>query len=297
MHDVLIVGSGPAGLSAAIYTSRAGLSTVVLEGEKSGGLITTTDQIDNYLGLPEVGGLEMAKIFKNHAVQFGAKLMRGHVASIEYLGEPDGSNAHFKVTTAKGDEHLSKTVIYSAGSTPRKLGVEGEELSGVSYCATCDGVFYSDEPVVVVGGGESAVEEAMYLSKICSSVDVLVRGDSWKATQPAVDHLLLQENVTVHMSSSIAQINGEDDDVVSVTLDSGETIEATGVFVAVGQLPNSDVCTEHVVKHSDGFIKSCETPGFFAAGDIANPAYRQAVVAAGDGAKAGIDATAWLLSH
>lgn len=296
MLDVLIVGSGPAGLSAAIYTSRAGLSTIVLEGALSGGLVRTTEKIDNYLGMPEIAGLEMAEIFKKHAVSFGAKIESGVVDSIVRFPASDDSIEHFRTVTIDGNSYDSRTVIFASGSTPRKMGIPGEDLTGVSYCATCDGIFFEGDPVVVVGGGESAAEEALYLAQITSSVDVLVRGDSWKASQAAVDRLTANPNVTVHLSTVIDEVLGNDE-VEGVKLRDGRTIDANGVFVAIGQIPNSATAGGHVTLLEDGFIKCSKTPGFFVAGDISNPAYRQVIVAAGDGAKAGIDATEWILTR
>lgn len=296
LQDVLIVGSGPAGLSAAIYTSRAGLSTRILTGGMSGGLVTTTDVIDNYLGLPSMAGADMANVFKRHATEFGAELVEDIATEITYVEKTDYSLPYFKVRTGSGALMLAGSVIYAAGSTPRKLGVQGEELEGVSYCATCDGTFSEGEPVAVVGGGESAVEEALYLSRLASSVDVFVRGDKWRAGLPAVAQLTAQPNVRIHMSTSISEIRG-DGAVEQILLNNGEVLDMFSVFVSIGQNPNSQVCGNHVKKSDDGFIESSLTPGFFVAGDIANPAYRQVVVAAGEGAKAGIDATAWLLSQ
>lgn len=296
MLDVLIVGSGPAGLSAAIYTSRAGLSTLIVEGSVSGGLVTTTERIDNYLGMPGVEGLDMAKTFKKHALEFGATITRGEVASIVRFPASEDSVQHFETELADGTVHESKTVIYAAGSAPRKMGVPGEDLSGVSYCATCDGLFFEGDAVAVVGGGESAAEEALYLAQTSSSVDVLVRGDKWRASQTTVDRLTAHPSVTVHMSSPIDEVLG-DDEVSGVRLRDGRELSVKGVFVAVGQIPNSAAAGGHVTLFEDGFIKSSESPGFFATGDIANPAYRQVIVAAGEGAKAGIDATEFILTQ
>lgn len=299
MIDVLIVGSGPAGLSAAIYTSRAGLSTTILEGPVSGGLVTTTEEIDNYLGLPGSAGLDMAENFKKHAVKFGAEIVKGEVDSI-VSGNPTfksvvaGQN-FFQTITTDGRIFNSKTVIFAAGSTPRKLGVPGEHLSGVSYCATCDGLFFSDDPVVVVGGGETAAEEALYLAGLASSVDILVRSD-WKASAAAVARLAHHPKVTIHMSTRVEEVLGTDGEVSGVRLNTGQELAVNGVFVAVGQDPNSATASPHVTLYEDGFIKTSEVPGFFPTGDISTPEYRQVIIAAGEGAKAGIDATNYLLT-
>lgn len=290
MIDVLIVGSGPAGLSAAIYTSRAGLSTKILEGPVAGGLVTTTEEIDNYLGLPGSAGLDMAENFKSHAVKFGAEIVKGEVESII------STKYYFQTSTTDGKLFDSRTVIFAAGSTPRKLGVPGENLSGVSYCATCDGLFFSDDPVAVVGGGETAAEEALYLAGLASSVDVLVRGDAWKASAAAVARLEAHPKVTVHMSTRVEEVLEADGEVAGLRLNTGQELAVNGVFVAVGQDPNSVTASPHVTLYEDGFINESEVPGFFPTGDIATPEYRQVIIAAGEGAKAGIDATNYLLT-
>lgn len=289
MLDVVIVGSGPAGLSAAIYASRAGLSTKVISGDTKGGLLTTTEQVDNYLGLFGTTGNDMADIFLEHSQKFGAEIVSDIVREINVL--PDG---HFQILTDKDEAMYSKTVVYTAGSTPRKLEVPGEDLDGISYCATCDGDFYSDEPVIVVGGGETAAEDALYLSQMCKTVDVLVRSE-WRATDPAVNKLEEQSNVTIHKGVNVQEILGEDE-VSGVLLNNGTVLDANGVFIAVGQLPNSDQARKHTLLDQDGFIEHSNINGFFVAGDITNPEYRQVAVAVGDGAKAGIDATRYVLN-
>ena len=289
MLDVLIIGSGPAGLSAAIYASRAGLSTAVVTGDTLGGLLTTTEKIDNYIGMFGSSGVELAENFTEHAKKFGAELVRDSVLSISKV---DGV---FETVLSGGESLVSKTVVFAAGSTPRKLGVPGEGLSGVSYCATCDGMFFEDEDVAVVGGGETAAEDALYLANVASSVTVLVRGDSWRATAPAVEKLVNHPKVNILMNSSISEIIGEDG-VSGAVINGSTTLDVTGVFVAVGQSPNSGTAESHVDLFEDGFIKCSNVEGFFVAGDIGVPEYRQVAVAVGDGAKAGIDATRFILN-
>lgn len=288
MTDVLVIGSGPAGLSAAVYTRRAGLSTTVLEGETQGGLVSTTDRIDNYLGLPDTGGMEMAEVFRQHAATLGAELVSDEALSVVKTGDQA-----FETTTSTGVIH-SRAVIFAGGSKPRKLGVEGEDLSGVSYCAICDGMFFADQPVVVVGGGETAVEEAMFMAQLSTSVDILVRGDTWKASEPAVQKLKDNPKITVHMETSITAINGEDM-VESVHLNTGEQLDVSGVFIAVGQTPSSTVAAPHCSLFEDGFINHSDTDGFFVTGDVSNPDYRQIAIAVGDGARVGIDTAKYLL--
>ena len=290
MKDVVIVGSGPAGLSAAVYTSRAGFSTAIVKGDNPGGLLTTTEQIDNYLGMFGTAGMDMADIFLDHAVKFGATFTPEIVSSIVK------NDKTFVTTLTDGSNIESRAVVFAAGSTPRKLGVDGEgELSGVSYCATCDGMFFEGDSVAVVGGGETAAEDALYLSQLASEVHVFVRSH-WRATEPAIERLLARDNVTVHLQENVVEILGEEGNVSGVTTDKGNVFDVSGVFVAVGQSPNSKTAADHVVLYEDGFISHPETLGFFVGGDISTPEYRQVIVAAGEGAKAGIDATRFLLS-
>ena len=292
IKDVVVVGSGPAGLSAALYTSRAGLSTSVVKGLTAGGLVTSTEEIDNYLGMPGVSGMDMSEKFLEHSQMFGAQMIDGIVSKIVKRDD-----SVFETCLSDTDEPLlSKAVVFAAGSEPRKLDVLGSELSGVSYCATCDGMFFADENVAVVGGGESAVEEASYLANLCSNVDVFVRS-SWRASKPAVDKLETLANVFVHEGVNVAEIQDSGSGEVSgVVGTDGVTYPVSGVFVAVGQIPNSHAAGENVELYSDGFIHKSTTEGFFVAGDVSDPDFRQVAVAVGSGAKAGISATRFILS-
>lgn len=302
--DVLIIGSGPAGLSAAIYASRAGLKTQVLEGDTRGGLLTTTEKIDNYLGMHDTEGMDMAGIFTEHAAKFGAEFVPGIANRIVKVDETADDAEYFITTVNNGNpalnEIISRTVIYAAGSTPKKLNVIGEDLSGVSYCATCDGMFFADEDVVIVGGGETAVEEALYLSHLARKVHVLVRGHEWRASQPAVEKLAGVRNVSIRMNSSIVAIQEGNEEhnsgmVSGVVLDDNSVLDVSGVFIAIGQSPNNLIAAPHATLLEDGFIQCSNVKGFFVAGDIAEPEYRQVAVAVGHGAKSGIDATRYLM--
>ena len=288
MRDIAIIGSGPAGLSASVYATRAGLDTFVYSGKTSGGLLTTTDQVDNYLGLPGSTGMGMAKSFLDHATQLGAQFISG--SALEITQEADGS---FLIQDDLGSAEHYRAVIFSAGSQPRKLGIPGEDLEGVSWCAVCDGTFSDGEEVAVVGGGESAVEEAVYMSNIASKVTVLVRGADFRANRPAVDALLSKSNVEVRYETSIIEILG-DEAVESARLSDGTTIPLYSIFEAIGQVPQSHVAEHHSELQDGGFIKHSKTEGFFVAGDVADPEYRQVAIAVGDGAKAAIDAIRWL---
>lgn len=292
VKDVVVVGSGPAGLSAALYTSRAGLSTSVVKGLTAGGLVTSTEEIDNYLGMPGVSGMNMSEKFLEHSQMFGVQMIDGIVSNI--FKRNDGI---FETCLSNADKPLlSKAVVFAAGSEPRKLSVPGSELSGVSYCATCDGMFFADDNVAVVGGGESAVEEASYLANLCSRVDVFVRS-SWRASKPAVDRLKTLANVFVHEGVNVVEIQDSGSGEVSgVVGTDGVTYSVSGVFVAVGQIPNSHAAGENVELYSDGFIHKSNAEGFFVAGDVSDPDFRQVAVAVGSGAKAGISATRFILS-
>ena len=223
---------------------------------------------------------------------FGAQMIDGVVDRI--VKRDDGV---FETHLSDTDEALlSRSVVFAAGSEPRKLSVSGSELSGVSYCATCDGMFFADESVAVVGGGESAVEEASYLANLCSRVDVFVRS-SWRASKPAVERLKALANVFVHEGVNVAEINDSGSGEVSgVVGTDGVTYIVSGVFVAVGQIPNSHAADGNVELYSDGFIHRSTTEGFFVAGDVLDPDFRQVAVAVGSGAKAGISATRFVLS-
>lgn len=286
--DTIVVGAGPAGLSAALYASRAGLSTLLITGDTPGGLLTTTETIDNYLGMPEMSGEAMAETFFAHAQKFGATVIEDETTHIYK------NNGNFTVVTANGSEIMSQSVVYAAGSTPRKLHVPGEDLSGVSYCATCDGIFFAGDDVVLVGGGETAAEDALYLSALAESVTVLVRRDEWRASAPAVERLQDKENVHIRMSTEVEKIVGTED-VEGVQLSNGEQLTAEGVFIAVGQNPNSAPAQDMTVLYTDGFIEESLHDGFFVAGDVGTDSHRQVAIAVGDGARAGMDATDYVL--
>lgn len=290
VYDVLIVGGGPAGLSASIYTARAGLSTILYQGELAGGNLNLTEEVDNYLGMPEMSGNDMAEAFVQHSKKFNVEHRYGKIIGIE---KNELSNI-FTSLDENGSAVHSKSVIYAAGSSSRKLGIVGEELSGVSYCATCDGMFYAGDKVAVIGGGNTAVEDALYLSNLAESVDVFVRSH-WRADKPMVESLSAKDNVTIHMGDNVASILSNDGvEVSSIVSSNGLHIDVSGVFVAVGQNPNSNEAGENVVLFEDGFISHSQIPGFFVAGDVSEQEMRQVVIAAGEGARAGIAATRFL---
>lgn len=293
MYDLIIVGAGPAGLAAAIYAARAELNFFVLEKEiMSGGQIINTYEVDNYPGLFHIGGFDLAMKFREHADALGASFITGEVEKIEEV--PAGK----KVICKDGTEYEAKSIILSGGAKYRKLAVPGEDKlagSGVSYCATCDGAFFRGKEVAVVGGGDVAVEDALFLARICKKVTVIHRRDTFRAAKTLVTHLLEAENVELIFDSVVKEIQG-DFKVESLVIKNKKTSEERtvaldGVFIAVGMLPETKAYEGLVNMDDAGYIVADETgatsdPAVFAAGDIRTKALRQVVTAASDGANA-----------
>ena len=293
MYDLIITGAGPAGLSAAIYAARAELSFVVLEKEMmSGGQIINTYEVDNYPGLYHMGGFDLAMKLREHADALGASFVTGEVEKIEPI--PGGK----KVICKDGTEYETKTVILSGGARHRKLEVPGEDKlagAGVSYCATCDGAFFRNKEVAVVGGGDVAVEDALFLARMCKKVYVIHRRDSFRAAKTLVSRLTSMENVELVLDSVVKEICGtmKTESVVVENKKTGEEREIAldGVFIAVGMLPETKRYEGLVELDATGYIVADETgvtsdPAIFAAGDIRTKALRQVVTAAADGANA-----------
>nr|WP_308628981.1 thioredoxin-disulfide reductase [uncultured Eisenbergiella sp.] len=292
MYDLIIIGSGPAGLSAAVYGRRAGFSTLVIEkNPMSGGQVLNTYEVDNYLGLPGINGFDMGMKFREHAEKMQAEFMEADVLGIEDMGDLK------LVKTAEGD-YEAKAVIIASGASHSHLGVPGEEeLSGmgVSYCATCDGAFFRGKTVAVVGGGDVAVEDAIFLARACEKVYLIHRRDSLRAAQSLQNTMLALPNVEVCWNSVVESINGEGK-VQSITLlhkNGGQKNELAvqGVFIAVGIKPNSESFITNIAADEKGYLiagEDCTTsmPGVFAAGDIRTKKLRQIVTAVADGANA-----------
>ena len=292
MHDLIIIGSGPAGLSAAVYGRRAGFSTLVIEkNPMSGGQVLNTYEVDNYLGLPGINGFDMGMKFREHAEKMQAEFMEADV-----LGVEDSEDCKL-VKTAEGDFE-ARAVIIASGASHSHLGVPGEEeLSGmgVSYCATCDGAFFRGKTVAVIGGGDVAVEDAIFLARACEKVYLIHRRDSLRAAQSLQNTMLALPNVEVCWDSVVESING-DGQVSSLTMlhkPSGERRELPlqGVFIAVGIKPNSESFISNIASDEKGYLiagEDCTTsmPGVFAAGDIRTKKLRQIVAAVADGANA-----------
>ena len=303
--ECLIIGSGPAGYTAAIYASRADLKPVMYTGMQMGGQLTTTTEVDNFPGYPNgTDGTMMMEDLKNQAERFGTDVRFGLVTSVE-LSEKEGG-IH-KVTVDESKLIEAETIIISTGASAKYLGLENEQRligGGVSACATCDGFFYKGQDVIVVGGGDTAAEEATYLAKLCKNVKMLVRRDEMRASKAMQHRVNNTENLEVFYNTELDDVLGDTvvDGVRVVNNVSGEKteIEVTGVFIAIGHKPNTDLFKGVVDMDETGYIitkgKSTKTnvPGVFAAGDVQDKEYRQAVTAAGTGCMAALDAERYL---
>lgn len=302
MYDLIIIGAGPAGLSAAIYASRARLNAIVLEQNYvNGGQIIDTYEIDNYPGLPGISGMDLAAKMSEHAEKLGVQTEYGFVQSLDLTGPVK------KVTTDEGT-YEAKAVIIASGATHSKLGAEGEEKytgMGVSYCATCDGAFYRGKDVLVVGGGDVAVEDAIFLARGCSKVYVVHRRDELRAAKILQENLLSLPNVEMVWNSNLKSVTGgmkvEAATVVNKFDGSERTIPVSGVFIAVGIVPRSEFARNHVAMDEKGYILADETgatsvPGVFAAGDVRAKQLRQVVTAVADGANAVTSVEKYLLT-
>lgn len=303
IHDVIIIGSGPAGYTAAIYAARANLKPVIFEGAlESGGALMNTTEVENYPGFPEgIDGPDLMANMRAQAERFGAKLITDDVATAQLEGPVKS------VTDSDGVEYLAKTVILAMGSGYRKLGLPDEDrLSGrgVSWCATCDGAFFRDKPIAVVGGGDSAMEEATFLSRFGSKVVIVHRRDELRASKIMVDRATRDPKIEFAWNSAIDSINGANA-VESITLrdvNTGEQreIEINGLFIAIGHDPRSELITGQVDTDEEGYVlvqgrtTATNIAGVFACGDLVDHSYRQAVTAAGSGCSAALDAERYL---
>jgi len=292
--DVIIIGGGPAGVAAAIYTSRALLKTLIIERGQMGGNITVTDRIENYPGFP--GGIEafeLALRFRDHAVEFGARIENAEVTSLKLEG-------HVKVVETDKGAYRAKALIIAAGLVPNKLGIPGEAEfwgRGVSACATCDGPFYKGLKVAVVGGGNTAVEEAVYLTRFAAEVNIIHRRDELRATPLIRKRALGEPRIKFHWNSIPKRIIGaevvEGIEIENVKTRETGKLDVSGVFVFVGYTPTSGYVGDLVARDKEGFIiVDCDmqtnVPGIYAAGDVVNPIYRQVVIATGEGARAAL---------
>ncbi len=294
VHEVVMIGAGPASLSAAIYTTREDIDTVLYEKGVVGGLAAITDWVDNYPGFPKgLAGLDLAEDLRKQAERFGADIRLGEVSKIEAL--EDGTK---KLTTTDGDI-IAKTVLIGTGSDYKKLGIPGEQeyyAKGVHYCATCDGAFYRDKRLVVVGGGNSAVQESLFLTKFASQIDMLVRSDL-KASEVLIKELEKHDKINIHKGVVTKEIVGQDNKVVKVVAEKdGETVEfpTDGVFVFIGLKPNTQFLEGSNIELDErGLIKTDDSlqtnmPGVYVAGDVRSGATMQIASAVGEGATAAL---------
>lgn len=301
---VIIVGSGPAGYTAALYASRANLNPLVIEGHEPGGQLTTTTDVENFPGFPEgVMGPELMQKMKAQAARFGTEYLSTHVKEVDLSKRP------FKVSCENGNEFLAETLIISTGASAKYLGLPNEmELigKGVSACATCDGFFYRDKVVHIVGGGDTAMEEATFLTKFASKVYVLVRRDSLRASKPMQDRAMKNEKIEFIWNSEVEEILFDETGVTGLKVknnQSGEVIErpTDGFFLAIGHRPNTGFLGGQIKTDSQGYIipanpphPDTNVPGVFACGDVQDHYYRQAISAAGSGCMAAIRAERFL---
>ena len=288
-YDVGIIGSGPAGLSAAIFAKRANLSAVVIEKEYEGtGQIAESGQVDNYLGLPGISGYDLGEQFREHAVKLGVAFLEQEVTEIK-----KENSAVFTIIFEDGSSVETKTVIYAAGATPRRANIPGEQEysgKGVSYCAICDGSFYRGKKVAVLGGGDTALDDAVYLADLAEQVYVIHRRKEFRGAATTVEKLRKKENVTFVLEHQVKEITGAEK-VNGVILEDGTAIAVDGVFVAYGSVPQTDLVKELVTLDAAGYVKAEETgetslAGLYVAGDARTKKLRQVVTAVSDGANA-----------
>jgi thioredoxin reductase (NADPH) len=310
-HRLIIVGSGPAGYTAAVYAARAALDPVVITGVEVGGQMTTTTDVDNWPGDDKgVQGPQLMERMKLHAERFGTQMIFDHVSAVDLSKRPF-------TLTAGSDTYTCDALIVSTGASAKYLGLPSEDAfkgRGVSACATCDGFFFRNQPVAVIGGGNTAVEEALYLSNIASKVTVVHRRDAFRA-EKILSNMLIEKskggNVEILWNHTLGEVLGDDNGVtgarlVSTANDAKRDIAVQGVFIAIGHKPNTDIFEGqlemdggYIVTRAgrEGFATSTSVPGVFAAGDVADPIYRQAVTSAGTGCMAALDAERFLAGH
>jgi thioredoxin reductase (NADPH) len=300
-EKVLIIGSGPAGLTAAIYAARADLEPFMIEGMERGGQLMITTDVENYPGFPDgVMGPDLMEQMRKQAERFGTRIVSSDVTDVDFSQKP------FTVSVGQ-DTYAAESVIISTGASARWLGVEGEERLrgfGVSACATCDGFFFRDKELLIVGGGDTAMEEALFLTKFASRVTVVHRRDEFRASPIMVTRVLEHPKIDVLWDSVVVEIVGDTlvtgARIRNVTTDEVTDFEADGVFVAIGHTPNTNVFEGEINLDQDGYILTepgttlTSVEGVFAAGDVTDKVYRQAVTAAGLGCQAALDAQRWL---
>lgn len=300
-EKVIIIGSGPAGLTAALYMARADMSPLVISGNQLGGQISITNEVENYPGFPEgTTGPELVDLMQKHAEHFGARVVIDEVTEVDFTnGSP------FRVKT-HGEEYEADSVIVTVGASPKRLGIPGEEEfigRGVSFCATCDGFFFRDKQVLVVGGGDSAMEEGIFLTKFADRVRVIHRRDELRAGETLKKRAFANDKIEFVWDTVLEEItgNGKVEKVLARNVKSGETeeLETDGVFIFIGHYPNSDLFKGQLEMDETGYLitderKMTSVPGVFAAGEIQDPIFRQISTSVGQGAAAAMMAERWL---
>ncbi len=297
MENVVIIGAGAAGLTAAIYTARANLSPLVIEGMQPGGQLTTTSDVENYPGFPHgIDGTKLMDDMREQAERFGTKCKFGEVTNVIFDSSP------FTIELNREEVIKSKTVIIATGATAKYLGIESEQRligRGVSACATCDGAFYRNVPVVVVGGGDTACEEAIFLTKFASKVTIIHRRDEFRASKIMADRVFENEKIDVQWNCVVDEVLDDEMGVIGVKIKNTLTneiseIECKGYFSAIGHKPNTDIFLKYLETDDVGYLIAdgvkTSIPGVYAAGDVADKIYRQAVTAAGTGCAAALEA-------
>lgn len=297
MYDIIIIGGGAAGLSAAIYAGRSGLETLVIESVSAGGQMNLTYEVDNYPGIiNEPAGTDLSQMMKNHAEKSGARFTTETVKAVE------NADGEVKTVVTRRNRYDTKTIIFATGANPRKIGAEGEDRfygMGVSYCATCDGAFFKGQDTAVIGGGNTAFEDALYLSRFCRSVCLIHRRDGFRAEGKMVEAAKNNPKIKFILNSTVSRIDG-DTTVSGITVKDvltgrEKSISVNGVFVAVGREANSELAGRYVHLDSDGFIVTdrymrTNVKGIYAAGDVRDTPLRQIITAAADGAVAATSA-------
>ena len=302
IHDVIVIGSGPAGYTAAIYTARAQLAPLVFEGTSFGGALMTTTEVENYPGFRSgITGPELMDEMREQALRFGADLQMEDVESVSLAGPVK------EVVTAGGETHRARAVILAMGAAPRYLGVPGEQEllgRGVSSCATCDGFFFKDQDIAVIGGGDSAMEEATFLTRFARSVTLVHRREEFRASKIMLERARTNDKITFLTNTAVVAVEGDSTvtglRVRNTVTGEESTLAVTGVFIAIGHDPRSELVSGAVDLDPDGYVlvaagsTATSLPGVFAAGDLVDRTYRQAITAAGSGCAAAIDAERWL---
>jgi thioredoxin reductase (NADPH) len=297
MENVIIIGSGPAGLTAGIYTARAGLSPLVIEGMNALGQLIQTPEVENFPGFAEpVSGINLMTSMRKQAEKAGVRFAMDEISSVNFSG------SELKLSGMAGD-YSSKTVIIATGAEAKWTGIEGESNyrnRGISACATCDGAFHKGRSVAVIGGGDTALSDALYLSRICEKVTVIHRRGEFRGTKVLADQVLATPNIDVKWNTTVTSFEGDGKRLNAISLSDNDRLDVSGVFVAIGHAPKTAFLKGAVELDENGYIKVKNThtsrPGVFAAGDCADPDYKQAVSAAGTGAEAALEVQRYLES-